>query len=139
MKSFKQLLIAEATTTVRPGLHQAKVGDHIHIGFEGTRGKWPSKIAKIDHKTGRLTDTDGNIFNVDGRVFRRKSAVFPKGKIVSAKIVSQKEFDKEFKRRKIEFLRKFDWDRMNIEDLVKITEMLPVRHSSAPKTSRFER
>jgi len=124
---------------VRPGLHQAKVGDAIHIGIGGTRGKWYSTVKKIDRKTGRITDRDGNIFNPDGRVFRRKTYPFKQSKIVSAKIVSQKEFDKQYKKIKIEFLRKFKWDSMDIDEIEKIIDMMPVGQGNKLHKSRFEK
>ena len=136
MKRLKTFIKEEK---VRRGLHQARVGDAIYIGMKGTRGKWYSKVKKVDSKTGRITDRDGNIFNPDGQIYRRKTYPFKQSDTVSAKIVSQKDFDKQYKKIKIDFLRKFDWDRMDIKEIEKIIDMMPVGQGNVLGKSRFEK
>ena len=127
---------------VRKGLYQAKVGDPIWIGIEGNRAKHYSKIEKILND--KLIDTEGNIFAKDGRLIKggqsRFMKKFNKGKTISAKLITQKEFDKQFKNIKIEFLRKFDYDKLNIDDILKIIDAFPNHtQGNTLNISRFEK
>ena len=122
------------------GLHQAKVGDHIYIGVEGWRAKGYSKIAKV-LDTDKLVDTDGNIFGRNGVIIRRKGGWAnnaPKGKIISAKIITQKEFDENYKKIKIDHIRNHDWSKEDIKTIEKINSMMRVSNANTRNTSRFD-
>ncbi len=109
------------------GLHDAQVGDIIAIGIEGSRTKHMAKIKKIVGQN-KLVDTDGNIFNRNGVVYRRATyplTSFP-GKIISAKLVSQKSLDDEHERRKVEFLNQRKWEDVDPEIRDEILGMLRV-------------
>ena len=55
------------------GLANAKPGDAIEIGFEGTRSKSRSKIIKVVAND-RLMDAEGNIFNRNGIIFKKRGS-----------------------------------------------------------------
>jgi hypothetical protein len=133
-------IIKEELERYKGGLYQAKVGDMLWIGISGMVGKDRSKVTKI-FSDGKIADSEGNIFNPDGRLYKSSNPRWQKktnpNKIVSAKIATQSDLDKEYKKIKIDFLRKFDWDKMNIEDLEKIINQLPVKQGSKLNTSRF--
>lgn len=113
------------------GLHDAQVGDIIEIGIEGSRNKTTTKIKKVVGKN-RLVDTDGNIFNRNGIVYRRVSYPLTsfRGKIISAKLVTQKELDADHENRKIEFLKSKNWEDVNPEIRDKVLGMLRVSFTS---------
>jgi len=113
------------------GLHDAQAGDIIEIGTEGTRSKRVSRIKKVVSKD-RLMDQDGNIFNRNGVVYRRVSYPFvgSKGKIISAKLLSQKELDADHEQRKVEFLKSKNWEDVDSETRDKILGMLRVSFTS---------
>lgn len=123
------------------GLHQAKSGDPLWIGVEGSRGKHYSKVKKVTDD--KVFDIDGNIFSKDGRLIKGGSTrfmkKFNKGKIISAKLITQKEFDKQFKDIKVDFLRKFDYNKLQIDDILKIIDSIPGYSQSNTKSfSRFD-
>lgn len=125
---------------VKRGLHQAKVGDVIKIGQTGMKFKVFSKILKISTK-GKITDESGNIFTKNGMLFRANSHQFKKqkGKVVFAQLVTQEEFDKRFKDIKVDFLKKFNFDKLNIEDILKIIDSIPnVTQGNKLGKSRFK-
>jgi len=133
-------IIKEELERYKGGLYQAKVGDMLWIGISGMVGKDRSKVTKI-FSDGKIADSEGNIFNPDGRLYKSSNPRWQKktnpNKIVSAKIATQSDLDKEYKKIKIDFLRKFDWDKMNIEDLEKIINQLPIKQGNKLNTSRF--
>lgn len=136
---LKKLLLEKSDKYIG-GLHQAEVGDYIKIGIEGTRVKHLTKIVKVIPDTNRLVDGDGNIFDRNGVVYRRKDGWakwYGKGKIVSAKIVTQKEFDEDYKKIKVDFLKSFEWEKLNIKDIEKIIDQLPVKQVNTLSKSRF--
>ena len=139
-RSELQQIIKEEMERYKGGLYQAKVGDILWIGMSGMVGKGRSKVTKI-FSDGKIADSEGNIFNPDGRLYKSSNLRWQKktnpNKIVSAKIATQSDLDKEYKKIKIDFLRKFDWDKMNIEDLEKIINQLPVKQGNKLNTSRF--
>ena len=136
---LRQIIREELEKTVR-GLYKAKVGDSIWIGKEGMSYKDRSTIAKI-LPDGKLVDKRGNIFLPNGMLFRGADINFKKkfnpGKQVSAQIATQEDFDKEYKQVKVDHLRKFNWEKMNIEDLEKIIDQLPVKQGNTLNISRF--
>ena len=121
------------------GLHDARPGDIIKIGVEGTRQKVTVKIAKVVAND-RLQDTDGNIFDRSGRVFRKKGFFLkhlaPKGKIVFAKHVTQKELDDELVEKKIEYLNKQDWKKVSLEKREAVLKILNVQFSTMQGAKR---
>jgi hypothetical protein len=139
-KSELKQIIREELEKYKGGLYQAKVGDMLWIGISGMVGKDRSKVTKI-FSDGKIADSEGNIFNPDGRLYKSSNLRYQKktnpGKIVSAKIATQSDLDKEYKTIKTDFLKKFDWDKMNIEDLEKIIDQLPVKQANKLNTSRF--
>jgi hypothetical protein len=139
-KSELQRIIREEMEKYKGGLYQAKIGDMLWIGMSGMIGKDRSKVTKI-FSDGKIADSEGNIFNPDGRLYKSSNSRYQKktnpDKIVSAKIATQSDLDKEYKKIKTDFLRKFDWDKMNIEDLEKIINQLPVKQGNKLNTSRF--
>lgn len=141
-KSELKQIIKEEMESYRGGLYQAKVGDMLWIGQSGMRGKYRSKIIKI-FPDGKIGDSEGNIFNPDGRLYRSSHPQFQKqtnpGKVTSARIVTQSDFDKEFKQIKTDFLRKFDWEKLDIQDLEKIIDQLPIKQGNKLNTSRFDK
>lgn len=113
------------------GLHDAQVGDIIEIGIEGSRNKTMAKIKKVVGSN-RLVDTDGNIFNRNGIIYRRASYPLKsfRGKIISAKLVSQKSLDDDHEQRKIEFLKSKNWEDVDPEIRDKVLGMLRVSFTS---------
>jgi hypothetical protein len=132
-------VIKEELTTLR-GLYRAKVGDKIWIGKQGQQYKSRSEITKI-LPDGKLVSKDGNIFYPNGRLYKGSSPQYQKtknpGKEVSAQLATQEDFNKEYKRIKVDFLRKFDWDKMDIVDLEKLIDQLPIKQANTLTTSRF--
>jgi len=122
------------------GLHQAEVGDYISIGFQGNRNRHVSKITKI-LDTNRLVDSDGNIFGRNGVIERRKGGwakITPKGNIVSAKIITQTEFDKQYKEIKVNFIKDKIADQ-DIEIIEKIIDMfVGWAQANTKNISRFD-
>ncbi|MCK5641229.1 MAG: hypothetical protein KAJ19_10540 [Gammaproteobacteria bacterium] len=113
------------------GLHDAQIGDIVAIGIEGFRTKHMAKIKKVVGQN-KLVDTNGNIFNRNGVIYRRVSypcKSFP-GKIVSAKLVSQKSLDDEHEQRKIEYLNGRKWEDVDSETRDKILGLLRVSFTS---------
>lgn len=138
MLKFKAHIVEEKAIR---GLHQAKVGDHIRIGIEGTRGKRDVKIAKI-LANDRLVDEDGNIFQRNGMIIKRKAGFpshFGKGKIVSAKLITQKEFDREFKDIKIRHITEYDWNKEDLATILKVIDLMKIGQGNPLKKSRFEK
>lgn len=140
MKSFNTLRTEAKETKFIGGLHQAQVGDAIHIGIEGSRGKWYAQIVKIAAND-RLMDSDGNVFGRNGVIYRRgKSSLWrTKGKITSAKIITQKEFDKKYKDHKIDFLRRYAWDTESVETILGIISKLKIGQGNTLGKSRFSK
>jgi len=114
-----------------PGLYNAQVGDIIEIGFEGSRIKHKAKIAKVVGND-RLVDADGNIFNRSGIVFRRKSYPLTsfRGKIISAKQMTQKALDNDHEDRKVDYLKRNNWENVDPETRDKILSLLRVSFTS---------
>ena len=121
------------------GLHQAKVGDHINIGIEGQRNKEYSKIAKI-LDSDKLVDTNGNIFGRNGVIIRRKGGwakYIGKGKIVSAQIITQKQFDDSYRELLINHIQKYI-RKEDIETVKNIIDLMKVKIANNRLTSRFD-
>ena len=120
------------------GLHQAKVGDYIQIGVEGSRYKGFSKIAKV-LPTDKLVDTEGNIFSRNGTIIRRMTGWTQQGKkIVSAQIVTQKYFDEEYKKIKVDFIKNIV-HKLDIESLEKMIDAIPnMSQANTKRISRFD-
>lgn len=139
-KSELKQIIREEMEKYSGGLYQAKVGDMLWIGMSGMQGKDRSKVTKI-FSDGKIADSEGNIFNPDGRLYKSTNLRYQKksnpNKIVSAKISTQQDLNKEYKKIKTDFLRKFDWDKMDIQDLEKIINQLPIKQANKLNTSRF--
>ena len=133
-------IIKEELERYKGGLYQAKIGDRIWIGKQGQQYKDRSEITKI-LPDGKLVSKDGNIFYPNGRLYKGSSYQYQKTKNpgieVSAQLATQKDFDKEYKSIKVDFLRKFDWDKMNVEDIEKIIDQLPIKQANKLYTSRF--
>lgn len=127
-----------AVTKSINGLHDARVGDIIKIGVEGSRHKIYSKIAKIVANN-RLQDSEGNVFGRDGMVYRRKGWELrnTKGKIVSAKHVTQKELDQEHHQDVIRFLTRYNWDTLSPEQLETILKTIRVSFGDIQKTRSY--
>jgi len=123
------------------GLYQAKPGDYIKIGKEGERIKKINKIKKILPNK-KIVDSEGNIFFTNGLLYRGNEYLFKKkfnkGKRISAGLVIQKEFDNEYKNIKIDFLRKYDWNSLDIEKIEEIIDNLPIKQANRLRRSRFE-
>jgi hypothetical protein len=110
------------------GLHDARVGDILKIGIEGSRQKVNIRIAKIVAND-RLQDTDGNIFDRSGHIFRRKGGIIgmsTKGKIVFAKHATQKELEKDLLDRKIQHLDNIKWKSMSDEKIEAVVQVLNI-------------
>jgi hypothetical protein len=135
MKTLQEL--SEGEKYIK-GLHQAKVGDYISIGFSGNRNRSITKIEKV-LDTDKLVDIGGNIFGRNGVILRRISgwAKQDKSKIVSAKIVTQKEFDKEYRDIKIQHIQNHIGDE-DIETLEKIIDLMKVKQANTKNLSRFD-
>lgn len=140
---FRKLIRKEVISELKyvGGLHQAKPGDYISIGIEGTRIKHILRIDKIVANN-RLQDEYGDIFDRNGIIYRRKSSAFKswndKKRIVSAKIVTQKEFDNQYKDIKINFLRKYEWHKEDIQTINNVIKQLKIQQGSRLNISRFE-
>lgn len=110
------------------GLYDVRQGDYIEIGFEGSRYKEKVKIVKVTN-TNRLQDQWGNIFDRNGMIYRRMGGrikqISNKSKIIYARPVTQKQFDDDFKDIKVDFLRTFKWEKIDIKDLMKIIDSIP--------------
>ncbi len=122
------------------GLHDARPGDIIKIGIEGTRQKVTVKIAKVVAND-RLQDTEGNIFDRSGKVFRKKGFFLkhlaPKGKIVFAKPATQKQLDADLEERRIEHLTNLNWKRdVSKEKREAVLKILNVQFSSMQGAKR---
>lgn len=139
-KSELQQMIKEELEKYKGGLYQAKIGDMLWIGISGMVGKDRSTVTKI-LPDGKIVDSVGNTYNPDGRLYKSTNLRWQKktnpGKVVSAKLATQSDLNKEYKKIKVDFLRKFDWDKMNIEDIEKIIDQLPIKQGSKLNTSRF--
>jgi hypothetical protein len=135
-------IIREELERYKGGLYQAKVGDMLWIGITGMEGKDRSKVTKI-LPDGKVVDSEGNTYNPDGRLYKSNNLRWQKktnpGKVVSAKIATQSDLDKEYKNIKIDFLRKFDWQKLDIESIEKIIDSIP-NYSQGSKlgNSRFK-
>lgn len=131
--------IKEELETLR-GLYRAKVGDDIWIGKQGQQYKSRSKITKI-LPDGKLVTSTGDIFYPNGRLYKGGSVQYQKqsnpGKEISAQLATQEDFDKEYKQIKVDFLRKFNWEKMDIKDLEAIINQLPIKQGNKLSTSRF--
>lgn len=119
------------------GLHNAKVGDIIKIGVEGSRRKFTTRIQKIVGKD-RLQDIDGNVFDRSGKIFRRKgiNLIGTKGKIIFAKQATQKELDDDLFERKIDFLSKIKWNKKSPEKIDQILKILNVEFGTIQGSRR---
>jgi len=133
-------IIKEELERYKKGLYQAKVGDKIWIGKQDQQYKDRSEITKI-LPDGKLVSKDGNIFYPNGRLYKGSSPQYQKtknpGKEISAQLATQGDFDKEYKNIKVEFLRRFNWEKMDIKDLEAIINQLPIKQGSTKGTSRF--
>jgi len=139
-KNLKSLILEELKNYTK-GLHQAKVGDKVHIGKEGIRSKWYDEVSKVEDN--RVTVKGGDIFNLDGRIYRGKSLNFQKtynkNKTVSANLITQKEFDQSYKNIKIDFLRNSDFKKLDIKDILKIIDTVPnYKQANTLNKSRFK-
>lgn len=139
MKSLNEFDINEGEKYLK-GLHQAKAGDYISVGIEGIRNREIVKISKV-LDTDKLVDQNGNIFGRNGVIIRRKGGwakFYGKGKIVSAKIVTQKEFDEEYKKIKVDFIRNIAHE-LDIETLEKMIDVIPnMSQANTKRISRFD-
>ena len=133
-------LIKEELEKYKGGLYQAKIGDKIWIGKQGQQYKDRSEITKI-LPDGKLVSKDGNIFYPNGRLYKGSSFQYQKTKNpgieISAQLATQEDFDKEYKSIKVDFLRKFNWEKMDIKDLEDIINQLPIKQANTKITSRF--
>lgn len=133
-------LIVEEMIKYKKGLYQAKVGDSIKIGQEGLSWKYYSKVQKI-LDSGKIVDSEGNIFFPNGRLYKGKSQSLQKSrnknKEVSAQLITQEDFDDQYKKSKIDFLKSFDYSKLKIEDIEKITDAIPVKYAGTLRKSRF--
>jgi len=120
------------------GLHNAKPGDIIEIGVEGSRHKIQTKIAKVVSND-RLQDRDGNIFGRDGMIFRKRGYLLKqlthnkKGKIISAKHITQNQLDDEHDKDRRKYLNQYDWDKMDTERLEKILKIMRIDFGTIQK------
>jgi hypothetical protein len=134
-------IISENKLKYVGGLYQAKPGDMLWIGISGMVGKDRSNVVKI-YSDRKVADDAGNIFNPDGRLYRSKNPRWQKktnpNKIVSAKIATQTDFDIEYKKIKVDFLRKFNWETLNVTEIEQIINQLPIRQANKLNTSRFK-
>jgi hypothetical protein len=139
-QELKQLIKEELSKYVG-GLFQSKEGDYISIGIEGSRYRHFGKVVKIlDDK--KVKDDNGNIFYPVGRLYRGGSTIFQKQynnkNVVSAKIITQQEFDNQHKQIKVNFIRQFDYNRVDIATIEAMIDLLPVKQASTLNTSRFK-
>lgn len=139
-KSELRQIIKEELEKYKGGLYQAKIGDKLWVGMSGMIGKDRSTVTKI-YPNGKIGDSEGNIFNPDGRLYKSTNPRYQKksnpNKIVSAKLITQSDFDKEHKQIKVDFLRKFDWNKIDISELEKIIDQLPIKQANKVGISRF--
>ena len=107
------------------GLANAKPGDVIEIGFEGTRYKQRARIAKIVAND-RLMDTEGNIFNRNGIIFRKKGSWIKQAgkKIVSARQITYKEYTDSIMEFVSKSLKDFDWAKLSPETLIEVGKLI---------------
>ena len=141
LDEFVNETIDENLIKYKKGLYQARPDDYIEVGVEGTRHKESIKIDKIVSND-RLQDENGNIWNRDGTLYRLKDLRFlpgsRKNKHVNAQLKTQEKFDQEHKDIKVDFLRRFKWEDMDIEDLEKIIDQLPIKQANRLRHSRFK-
>jgi hypothetical protein len=134
-------IISENNLKYVGGLYQAKPGDVLWIGISGMVGKDRSNVVKI-YSDGKVGDNVGNIFNPDGRLYKSNNSRWQKktnpNKIVSAKIATQTDFDIEYKKIKVDFLRKFNWETLNVTEIERIINQLPIRQANKLDRSRFK-
>lgn len=132
-------IIQEELEIYKKGLYQAKKGDYIQIGAAGRRWKEHTQVKKI-LPNGKIVDTEGNIFNPNGQLYRGATHnTFKKfNQSVSAKLITQKEFDQQYKSIKVDFLRKFDWGKLDIKELESIINQLPILQANKLNISRFK-
>lgn len=107
------------------GLYRAKPGDNIEIGFEGSRVKYTTKIDKIV-SNGRLQDTEGNIFDRNGIIYRKKGSwvKFAGDKIISARQITIKEYEKNIMQFINKQLHEFDYTTLPISSLQQIGKII---------------
>lgn len=120
------------------GLYDAKVGDIIEIGVEGSRNKQQTKIAKATPT--KVTDSDGNIFLRSGMIYRRsgfQASVLAPGKKVYAKLVTQKQLDKSHDKDRRNYLSKQDWNKIPADKIEKILKIMNVSFGDAQKLRRY--
>ena len=92
------------------------------------RNKHPSKKARLS-KAGTQTKW---------APFWTVPKIYGKGKIVSAKIVTQKEFDEEYKKIKVDFIRNIAHE-LDIETLEKMIDVIPnMSQANTKRISRFD-
>ena len=123
-----------ATSRNVTGLYNARVGDIIEIGIEGTRHKMQTKIAKVTEK--KVTDREGNIFHRDGNIFRRKSwqaVTLAPGKKVYAKHVTQKNLDDGHHKDRLNYLKKYRWENLDEARLKQVLSILRVDFGTVQK------
>jgi len=142
-KNNLKSLIRETLERYKKGLYQAKPDDYIKVGVEGTRYKESIKIDKIVSND-RLQDENGNIWNRDGTLFRYKHIRhlpkhLRKDKHVNAQLITQEDFNEQYKDIKVNFLRKFKWEDMDISELEKIIDQLPIKQANRLRHSRFKK
>ena len=125
IKTFDEFINEGYAPNSVTGLHNAKPGDFIEIGFEGTRYKSKSKIEKIVSNN-RLQDTDGNIFDRNGIIFRKKASWVKQAgdKIVSARQITQAEYKEQILDFVNRQLREFDWKKIPIDDLIEVGKII---------------
>lgn len=68
-RRFRDYLAPNYADEPSKGLYNAKAGDVIEIGMQGTRNKREIKIVAV-LASGKLRDAAGNIFNRDGMIYR---------------------------------------------------------------------
>lgn len=110
-----------AVTKPINGLHDARPGDIIRIGVQGQRQKYTARIKKIV-SGGRLMDDKGNVFGRDG-VIHRRSSTWPyntKGKIVSAKHMTQQSIDDGYEEQRRNSLKNYNWDKASPETVTAV-------------------
>lgn len=146
MKVFSEYLEMSGKLQ-KKGLYDIKAGDIINVGIEGQRGKHQTKIVKVS-ASGKLVDASGNMYNRDGSVFRLKNgtklqySIPGKDKKVYAQPVLQKEFDTQYKKTKIDFIRKFDWESQDVSIIEEVLEIIKkltnTEQANRKQISRFK-
>ena len=118
------------------GLANAKPGDVIEIGFEGTRSKSRTRIVKVVAND-RLMDADGNIFDRNGVIFRKRGSqvkhLGANSKIISARQITYKEYTDSIISFVSKSLGNFDWSKLSPETLVEVSKLIHLQFPQLEK------